>query len=78
MGRTPYLDAKRKAVFEQMDLFPDAPTKQLARIIYKQSPEFFLDLEACRTYVRRYRGQCGNASRDETKIRTYYKPIQKV
>jgi hypothetical protein len=74
-GRTPYKDEKRKAVFEIMDKFPDANTRALARIVYRDLPEYFSDCEAARCYIRSYRGQHGIACRKTYTITKYYKNV---
>lgn len=75
MGRTPYSDIKRKIVFEYMDNYPGIPSNTLARILYRDMPEYFRNKEAARSYIRRYRGTTGKWHRAMTKITKYYQNV---
>jgi len=44
----------------------------IARIMLRDKPEFFKDVEAARKMVRIYRGQAGNRSRKLTRLTKYY------
>lgn len=49
------------------------PSLTLAKIIYKQHPEEFRDVETVRSLIRRYRGQIGNKNRDNLTDRRFIK-----
>lgn len=72
----PYLVIKRKVVFDLLDKFPDAPTRTLARILYKDNTCFFKDYEDARLIIRRYRGQNGASNRKDITFRKYFKEIK--
>jgi hypothetical protein len=72
-GRTPYWDLKRQCIFDLLDKFPDSPSRELARILYRDNPELFKDFEEARNRIRYYRGKCGKKLREIVKIRKYYK-----
>jgi hypothetical protein len=71
-GRTPYNDAKREFFLEYLKKYPDTSSRTLARMIYRDGPEFFKDEEAARQVVRRYRGKCGDYARKTIKLNQYY------
>ena len=55
---------KGKIVREGLAVFPDLPSLQLARIIYKDNIDVFRDVENVRDLIRYYRGQKGGELRD--------------
>ena len=67
-----YKDIKRKITFGVLEKYPDAPSNALAKMIYKNNPEFFTDKEHARTYIRLYRGKLGKIHRDGMQMRKYY------
>lgn len=72
-GRTPYRDLKRNTVFGYLEKYPDTPNKTLARMLKRDYPDLFIDIEDARTIVRRYRGKSGKQAREDITITKYYK-----
>lgn len=70
---TPYQIQRRKLVCEYLDKYPDAPTKQLARMLVRDLPEYFNDIEKARGYLRCYRGAMGAYIRKSIIFTKYYK-----
>ena len=56
---------KGKIVREGLAVFPDLPSLQLARIIYKDNIDVFRDVENVRDLIRYYRGQKGEKERSK-------------
>ena len=75
MGQTPYQLEKRKVIFDYLEKYPDAPSTQLGRMLYRDFPEYFPNKDDARTTIRIYRGRSGGKLRNQIKSRTYYKPI---
>jgi len=73
MIKSPYLDIKRKIVFDNLEKYPETATRALARIIYAEGPELFKDYEDARSWIRVYRGQRGPKLREQIKMKKYYK-----
>jgi hypothetical protein len=71
--KSPYFSLKRQIIFDLLDKFPDASTRVLAKIAYRDNPAFFKDIEDARSIIRVYRGQSGNKLREEIKMKKYYK-----
>ena len=72
---TPFQIERRKMMCIYMDKFPNASTRMLARIIYKEHPEFFNKFEHVRTMIREYRGSNGNYHRKAMRFTKYYKNV---
>lgn len=58
--------------------FPNAHSKTIARILYKESPELYTDLEAARDAVRRLRGAHGEFNRARYRSKEFFKPLGKL
>ena len=50
---------KKDIVLEYLEKYKTASTMSIARVIFKENPLYFTNLEAVRTSVRRYRGENG-------------------
>jgi predicted phosphodiesterase len=59
---------KASITLDLLRRFPDAPSRQLARILVRDSPVHFLSTDAARASIRYYRGQQG--ARNRTKVST--------
>jgi hypothetical protein len=70
---TPYQIERRKVIIKYLDKFPDAPTRLLARILVRDEPEYFKDIEYARDILRVYRGQQGPRGRKTMKFNKYFK-----
>lgn len=74
-GRTPYYDLKRKAVLDLLEKFPDTGSRTIAKILKRDNPEIFRDIEDARGFIRRYRGQSGKYHREAVKLNQYFKHV---
>jgi len=72
MGQSPYHKIRRDIVLEYLENYKECPSRMIARIMFRNKPEFFKDVEAARKMVRIYRGQAGNRSRKLTRLTKYY------
>jgi hypothetical protein len=75
MGRSPYLEEKRKILFAHLEKFPESGSHTVAKILYRDFPEFFTSREEARLCVRRYRGKAGNQHREVIRITKYYQNV---
>jgi predicted phosphodiesterase len=50
---------QQELIKEYLDRFPESPTMTLAKLIYKEHPLLFTDLERCRSAIRYQRGNFG-------------------
>lgn len=62
-----------KIVNEHLDKYPDAGSNTIARILYRDYPDFFIDKENARTVIRIRRGASGERNRKVLKDRRYVK-----
>lgn len=68
------LSVKGVKAIELLNKFPTASTLTLARILYKQFPQVYLDVEDARVSLRRHRGEFGENHRKHSKhLRTIEK-----
>lgn len=68
------LSVKGVKAIELLNKFPTASTLTLARILYKQFPRVYLDVEDARVSLRRHRGEFGENHRKHSKhLRTIEK-----
>lgn len=74
-GRTPYWDIKRKVIFEHLEKFKDVPSNAVAKILFRDYPEYFKDKESARSVIRRYRGKSGIKDRSHVKITKYFQNV---
>jgi hypothetical protein len=70
---TPYEIERRKLVVEYLNKYPDAPSRQLARMLNRDLPEYFSTIEYARGYIRQYRGTRGVRCRKNMSFTKYYK-----
>lgn len=71
---SPYRRERRKLIIGYLDRYPDAPSRTLARMIFRDIPEYFRDEEHARSMIRIYRGKSGSEIREKVKFNKYYKP----
>lgn len=57
--------------------FPDAPALTLAKKAYREHPELWSNLEACRTAIRKRLGACGSMMRAQCK-KTFHRAPRKA
>lgn len=62
-------------VINYCEKFPTAPDLTLAKIIYRDHPKLFTDVEHARTRIRYYRGHAGKKDRKSAKRHKLLKPI---
>ena len=76
MGRhkKPYEQLRQKVLFEHLEKYPSISSRSMARILIRDYPQFFENLDHARDVVRIYRGSRGAASRKTTSIKKYFKP----
>jgi predicted phosphodiesterase len=49
------------------------PTKTIAKMIFKKYPGQWVEIDTVRSAIRKYRGNMGNKSKDETKDKRFYR-----
>jgi hypothetical protein len=64
---------RNKIINEHLDKYPDAGSNTIARIIYRDYPEFFMGVEKVRSLIRYKRGANGKLSREQLTDRRYVK-----
>jgi hypothetical protein len=69
---TEYKLLRRKIIIDHLERFPNTPSTTLARIIARDNPLLFKDIEDARGMIRVYRGQSGKLMRDNMKRKEYY------
>jgi hypothetical protein len=67
-----YYQVKQKITFEYLEKYRDTPSNTVAKIIFQDHPEFFIDKESARSYIRMYRGKMGSHHREWIKNTKYY------
>jgi len=70
-------DLKKGIADVLLSRFPNAPTKTLARMAYKENPALWTDLDVARKYFRYKRGACGTRERRRTADKSHFRPPQK-
>lgn len=68
---TPYFIERRKIIFEHLDKFPDAGTNTIAKILFRDYPGFFSDVENARDAIRYFRGAKGEKRRNKLSTKKY-------
>ena len=56
--------------------FPTTPTLTIAKKIFKENKEYFLNLETARSAVRKVRGMNGQKKRETLRDKSLYKPLE--
>ena len=72
-GNQAYQLIKRKILFAALEKYKDTPSNTIAKILYRDYPEFFTNKEMARGHVRLYRGKSGKHSRNVMTTTKYYK-----
>ena len=75
MGLNPYMKLKQKIVFTYMDKFPEAPSNQIAKILFRDNPTIFRSSEQARRIIRYYRGKSGALNLRKLKTKKYLKDV---
>ena len=69
--KTDFTTIRLKLLTDLLDKFPDAPNKQLARMLYRDYPEFYNNMEHARSQIRYFRGANGKKNLLKLKNRKY-------
>lgn len=64
----------KEVLIDHLRRFPNTPLLTLAKKIYKENPNAFKDIEACRNRLRYYAGQKGEALRKEAADKSLFRP----
>lgn len=67
---------KGDIIKELLTEFPEANSKTLARIAYRDNKEVFMDVESARGIVRYHRGAKGDESREKLLDETHVREVQ--
>ena len=78
MSSKAYLQLKEKAVLDLLDKFPDHPSHTLSKILYRDNPLLFRDVEAARNAIRYRRGANGVMHRKCLKDKKYVRQQQSI
>ena len=71
-----YLVIRRKIIFDALDKFPNSASLTIAKILFRDNPGFFADIENVRDSVRYYRGAHGDSLRNRLADKKYVrKPV---
>ena len=62
--------------YDILDEFPDATTRALARILYRDNPEVYNSTEHARSLLNAYRGTCGGRLRNRIKSNKHFKTMK--
>jgi len=65
-------------VDEALRLYPDLPSHQLARMIYRDNPTVFPNQEAVRNAIRYRRGAAGKAHREKVNLEAPTTPVRTI
>lgn len=71
----PYFELRRKILFDHLEKFKDIPSRTIAKILARDYPEYFEDIEMARRIIRLYRGKLGKQHREATKKNQYYQDV---
>ena len=69
---------KKEIADKLLDKYPEAPTKTLARIAYRDNPSVWPNLDAARSYFRVQRGANGVKMRRESTDKSHYRKPQQT
>jgi len=73
-GNHTYRLIKRKILFAALEKYgKDTPSNAIAKILYRDYPEFFTSKEMARGHIRLYRGKSGKDHRNTIVTTKYYK-----
>jgi len=71
MSKKPKPEAK--IILEALTKYPNHPSLTLAKMIYKNNPEAFKNLETVRSHLRYYRGQSGTKDQKKVTNKTHFR-----
>ncbi len=71
MDYSPFNLLRQKVIFEYLDKFPEAGNMTIAKLLFNKYPDFWANLDSCRTVIRYYRGCIGIKSLNELKDKKY-------
>jgi len=66
-----YKKMLQQVIWDTLDRFPDAGNRTIARVLAKEHPELFHDIECARMRVRYYRGVQGSKRLQSLKNKKY-------
>lgn len=78
MAKTETYEAGREKVLQLLEKFPETPSRTLARMLHRDWPLLFLDVEQARSVLRYYRGCIGKANRDRLSDETFVMPKKTI
>jgi hypothetical protein len=67
-----YSKIRRRVVLEYLEKYPQTPSRTIARIIVRDNPGLFSDLEDARGLIRMFRGQSGEGHRKSVRLTKHY------
>ena len=67
---------KSEIIKEYLEKYPELPTLTLAKLIYKENPSVFTDVENCRYMIRYNRGASGKKNNEALKDRRFVRDIR--
>lgn len=72
-GISEYGKIRRKILFEHLEKYRGTSDRSVAKILSRDYPAFFKDIESTRGIVRVYRGVSGKRIRESMKSNQFYK-----
>jgi hypothetical protein len=72
----PYYQDRTKIITDHLDRFPDAPSRTIAKIMFRDYPGYFKDSEDARSAIRYRKGSSGASRLKSLKDKKYVKQIQ--
>jgi hypothetical protein len=69
--KTAYTQLRVKTILDLLDKFPQASSRTLARIAYRDNHPLFKDEEDARGIIRYFRGASGGVNRNKLKNKKY-------
>lgn len=73
MPKSPFSKLQGKTVDEYLDKFPDCASLTLARVIFKDNPALFINIDHVRAMIRYRRGAYGLLKWNQLKNKKYAK-----
>ncbi len=67
-----YIEMRREIVFKYLEEYRELPSRTIARMIVRDNPHVFNDVEDARSVIRIWRGQKGKEKREKYKNRKFY------
>jgi hypothetical protein len=70
---SPYYTIRRKILFDYLEDNKELPSRTIARMLVRDTPEIFPTINQTLSIIRMYRGIHGNGSRNKVKVTKFYK-----